>query len=151
MEVETGMRTKERWSMCLKRQRLSPGSGLQLYQGEGPLCLCGGDGPQEKLGRFQILCLQLLRSHPSPTVYYTHYGNRYHGSLSCSALKRTAQKGSVILSQWVESLLKNVDNFPEKERGRWKMRLSYLVWFLFLAVVSWQDFKSRRFPPGFSS
>ena len=34
--------------------------------------------------------------HPSPTVYYTHYGNRYHGSLSCSALKRTAQK--VLLS-----------------------------------------------------
>ena len=29
-------------------------------------------------------------AHPSPTVYYTHYGNRYHGSLS--ALKRTAQK-----------------------------------------------------------
>ena len=30
-------------------------------------------------------------AHPSPTVY-THYGNRYHGSLSCSVLKRTAQK-----------------------------------------------------------
>ncbi len=44
-------------------------------------------------------------------------GNRYHGSLSCSVLKRTAQKVP-LSSVSGESLLKIWDNFPEKERGR---------------------------------
>ena len=98
----------------LKRQRLSPGSGLQLYQGEGPLCLCGGDGPQEKLGRFQILCLQLLRSPSLADSLLYALRQSLSWLLKLQRFEADGPEGSVILSQCVESLLKMWITFRKK-------------------------------------
>lgn len=53
-------------------------------------------------------------AHPSPTVYYTHYGQSLSWLLKLQRFEADGPEGSVILSQWVESLLKMWITFRKK-------------------------------------